>query len=234
MKTSKTPAKNNGPVQAAGRILPWSLHPVHEQFGSDPVDRHYIREFLREFALDIQGTVLEVADSQYTRMFGWETVGRSEVLHVDPLAPGATVIGNLATGEGIPDRTYDCLVLTQTLHVIYDMTAAIQHSFRALKEGGVLLATLAGISQISRYDMDHWGDFWRVTEASAKRLFGDVFGAEFVTLRSYGNVLTACAFLHGLAAAELTREELDYHDPNYPILIGVRAVRGLVRTPQAI
>jgi len=39
----------------------------------------------------------------------------------------------------------------------------------------------------------------------------------------YGNVLAATAFLHGLAAEELTREELDHRDPDYELLIGVRA-----------
>jgi hypothetical protein len=32
-----------------------------------------------------------------------------------------------------------------------------------LKPGGVLLATVSGISQISRYDMYRWGDYWRFT-----------------------------------------------------------------------
>jgi hypothetical protein len=38
-------------------------------------------------------------------------------------------------------------------------------------------------------------------------------------------VLTAIAFLRGLAAEELKREELDYHDPDYELIITVRAVK---------
>jgi hypothetical protein len=41
----------------------------------------------------------------------------------------------------------------------------------------------------------------------------------------YGNVLTAIALLHGLAAEELRQEELDYFDPDYEILVTVRAVK---------
>jgi hypothetical protein len=73
--------------------------------------------------------------------------------------------------------------------------------------------------------MDRWGDYWRFTDASARRLFAEVFGADNVTVTTYGNVLTACAFLHGLAAHELRAEELDHHDPDYQVIIGIRAIR---------
>jgi hypothetical protein len=33
------------------------------------------------------------------------------------------------------------------------------------------------------------------------------------------------AFLHGLLVTELRQEELDYHDPDYEMLITVRAVK---------
>jgi hypothetical protein len=35
----------------------------------------------------------------------------------------------------------------------------------------------------------------------------------------------AISFLHGLSAEELSQEELDYHDPNYEILITLRVVK---------
>ena len=44
-------------------------------------------------------------------------------------------------------------------------------------------------------------------------------------IESHGNVLAASAFLYGLATSELTRVELDWRDPEYEVLIAVRAVR---------
>jgi hypothetical protein len=38
-------------------------------------------------------------------------------------------------------------------------------------------------------------------------------------------VLAAIAFLHGLAVEDLTPAELDPHDPNYEVVIWVRAVK---------
>ena len=46
-----------------------------------------------------------------------------------------------------------------------------------------------------------------------------------MTVESHGNVLAASAFLYGLATSELTRVELDWRDPEYEVLIAVRAVR---------
>ncbi len=56
-------------------------------------------------------------------------------------------------------------------------------------------------------------------------MFGEVFGRENVEVTSYGNILTTIANLHGLAASEVDPEELDYHDPDYEVLVMVRAVK---------
>jgi hypothetical protein len=94
-----------------------------------------------------------------------------------------------------------------------------------LKPTGILLATFPGISQISRYDMDRWGDYWRFTSLSSRRLFAEVFPAAQVTVEAHGNILAALTFLHGLAVEELRQEELDFHDPDYEVVITVRAVK---------
>jgi hypothetical protein len=52
-----------------------------------------------------------------------------------------------------------------------------------------------------------------------------MFPADRVTVQGHGNVLVAIAFLHGLLVTELQQKELDYHDPDYEVLITVRAVK---------
>jgi SAM-dependent methyltransferase len=207
------------------------IMPISSVFGLDrgqPIDRYYIEDFLQRHSDDIRGRVLEIGDSDYTRKFGGDRVTRFDVLHAVSGNPQATIVGDLATGEGIPGNVFDCMILTQTFLFIYDVRAAVVNAYRALKTGGILLATFPGISQISRYDMDRWGDYWRFTDCSARRLFGDVFGLENVKVETFGNVLAACAFLHGLASHELKQKELDYHDPDYQLLITVRAVKSEV------
>jgi hypothetical protein len=174
---------------------------------------------------DIRGDVLEVADDDYTRKFGGERVRSSQVLHLTPGNPRATMVGDLATGQGVPVEAFDCLILTQVFQMVYDVQAAIRTSYRALRPGGVMLVTLPGITQVSRYDMDRWGDYWRFTTLSAARLFEECLPDAAVHVRAFGNVLTAVAFLYGLSADDLEPHELSHHDPDYEVLITARVAK---------
>ena len=199
--------------------------PVSRKFGFDrgtPVDRVWIEGFLAAEGGRIRGSVLEIGDATYTRRFG-TAVTESHVLHATGESPEATIVGDLVTGDGVPEAAFDCIVLTQTLQFIEDVPAAIATCRRALRPGGAVLATVAGISQVSRFDMDRWGDFWRFTDLSARRVFAASFGEEHVQVSTHGCVGSAVALLHGLAAEELDPELLDERDPDYPVLITVVA-----------
>jgi hypothetical protein len=104
--------------------------------------------------------------------------------------------------------------------------SAVRTLHRILRPGGVVLATVPGISQIVRYDMDRWGDYWRFTSLSARRLFEEAgFSKSDTIVEAHGNVLVATAFLQGLSTRDLQTEELNHQDPDYEVLITVRAVK---------
>jgi peptidoglycan/xylan/chitin deacetylase (PgdA/CDA1 family)/SAM-dependent methyltransferase len=189
-----------------------------------PVDRHYIEGFLADHAGDVEGAVLEVLDAGLTTTFGGTRVHRSDVLDIDPGNERATVIADLRAVNQLPADTYDCFILTQTLHLLDDMPAAIAQAYRTLKPGGVLLVTFPTLSMLAE-EYGAAGDHWRVTEAGARYLFESVFPSDAVRTRARGNVLAATAFLYGLACDELRPEELDVDDPAYPLIITVRAVK---------
>lgn len=202
------------------------LTPISREWGFDrgqPVDRYYIEAFVAANAEDIRGRVLEIDAPTYTLAFGGKRVTGSDVLHVEESKPGVTIVGDLTRGDGIPSERFDCVILTQTLQAIYDVPAAIRTVHRILRPGGVVLATVPGISKVSREDMERWGYYWSFTSLSARRLFEESFPAKGIRVEAHGNVLAAIAFLHGLAASELRREELDLVDPDYEVLITVRA-----------
>ena len=205
------------------------LEPLSTCFGYDrgtPIDRHYIENFLVTYREDIKGRTLEIGDASYTKRFGGDRVKQIDVLHVAEGNPHATIIGDLTNAEQIPSNTFDCFIFTQTLHLIYDMSQAMQTIYRILKPGGVVLATVPGISQIAE---DEWGEcwYWSLTKLSATKLFAQVFPQENIEIASYGNVLAATAFLQGMAAEELKPEELAYSDCHYEMLITIRAVKPL-------
>jgi glycosyltransferase involved in cell wall biosynthesis/peptidoglycan/xylan/chitin deacetylase (PgdA/CDA1 family) len=218
-------------VEADGRVDFGALRrlkPISSRVGYDrgtPVDRHYVEHFLARYAEDLRGRVLEVGGDAYTRAFGRARVTASDVLHIDDTNPLATLVGDLADERNFPTNAFDAIICTQTLQYVYDLSAAARTLHRMLKPGGVLLATLPGITQVSP---DEWDDrwCWSFTKLSATRLFESVFGQANVTVESHGNVLTAISFLHGLASEELHPAELDHHDWRYPVSITVRAVKG--------
>jgi SAM-dependent methyltransferase len=203
------------------------LTPVSFDSGYDrgrPIDRYYIEKFLSAHAEDVRGCVLEFGDDRYIQMFGNGRLTKADVLHVTSGNPKATIVADLTRADEIPSESFDCIIMTQTLQMIYDMRAALGHVHRILKTGGVLLLTTHGTSRICRVEgRDDWGEYWRLTRQSARRLLGEVFPDENLTVTTYGNVLSAIAFLHGMAAEELTVAELDHCNPEFEVLLGVRA-----------
>lgn len=203
--------------------------PVSKVFGSDrgtSIDRYYISKFISKNSNLIKGRVLEVADTRYSKRFGGNRVETFEVLHVTPGNPSATIVGNLTDPSTLPENRIDCFICTQTFNFIFDLKKAVVGAHFLLKPGGVLLATVSGISRISRYDMERWGDYWRFTIASAQRLFEPVFQGG-VAVESFGNVLAAVASLQGVAVEDLPNAALlDEHDPDYQVIIAIIARKG--------
>lgn len=204
------------------------LTPISSEWGSErglPIDRYYIEQFLANHTTDIRGHVLEVGTAEYTRAFGGDKVIKSDVLHVAEENPGVTIIGDLTQLEHIPSNEFDCIILTQTLQYIYDLYSAAKTLCRILKPDGVVLVSVPGISKISRYDMDRWGSYWSFTSLSTRRIFEAVFPPANIHTKVFGNILVSIAFLHGLAAEELSQKELEFVDPDYELLITLRAVK---------
>lgn len=203
--------------------------PLSGHWGWDrgtPVDRYYIEQFLEQHAGDVRGRALEVKDTDYIRRYD-HGVTRADVLDLDADNPDATIVADLSVGEGIPEGQFDCFILTQTLQLIYDFRGAVEQCHRLLKPGGVLLVTVPVLSRIVHGGGLEW-DYWRFTGASCTRLFGDVFGAANVTVRTHGNALAGVAFLRGASYQEIPRRKLDVHDPYFPILVTIRAVKSAV------
>jgi len=198
--------------------------PISLDFGWDrgtPIDRYYIESFLADRAADIRGRVLENGDDAYSQRYGGSKITKQDVLHLDVNHPNATLVGDLTQPHVLPDAAFDCIVLTQTLHLIFNLEQAVRRLHAALRPGGVLLLTVPGISQIDR---EQWGDrwCWAFTAVSISKLFEPQFAPE-LEIKVHGNVFAATAFLQGVALEEIDRAKLDIYDPAYPVIITLRA-----------
>lgn len=200
-------------------VLLQTSNPVSRDFGLDrgkPIDRYYIESFFEIRSRDIQdvGKTLEVGETCYSKMFFPNS--NHDILDY---SSGMDLTNHLS----IPQSFYDLFICTQTYNFIYDVRSAIKGSFDLLKPGGILLATVAGnISQVSKYDMDRWGDYWRFTYRSIEMLMKESFG-EDVKVYPYGNAMAATAFIQGMCVEDVDVRLLDECDPEYAIVIGVVA-----------
>jgi SAM-dependent methyltransferase len=204
------------------------LEPFSREFGFDrgrPIDRYYIESFLESHAGDIRGRVMEIGDDEYTVRYGGERVTVSDVLNVHDAGGNTTIISDLSTGAGMAGDTFDCLIVTQTLHLVFDIRAAIRTMHRILRPGGILLLTVPGT--IAHLEQGQWREtwYWGFGPLALQRLFAEVFPPERLTIESHGNVLASVAFLEGLAAEELDASELDHQDQLYPLLLTLRAAK---------
>lgn len=203
------------------------LEPFSDWFGQErgtPVDRYYIENFLRKNSADVKGVVLEVKDDNYTQKFGGKKVKHSDVLDIDKSNEQANIHADLRDVKRFPKEKYDCIILTQVLHLIDDYAAAISSIYKMLKPGGVLLCTLPSTSRIDCQAAEK-GDCWRFTKASAKYIFSNLFKQKNLEVESFGNVLVNICYLEGISVEELEKKELDYYDKNFPLTICVKAVK---------
>lgn len=217
-----TPAVGHVDLGDFNRTSPFSTEFGYDRGG--PVDRYYIENFLRTEGASIKGRGLEIGDNEYTLLFGGERITQSDILHVDASNPKATFVGDISHAPHLPSDTFDTIVLTQTLHLIYDFREALATCHRILKPGGTLLLTVPGITPI---DHGEWKEtwYWAFTDKAMRRLMADAFPQGLVDVNTYGNVLAATAFLYGMGLPEVSKAKLDQHDPHFQVIITVKAVK---------
>lgn len=193
------------------------LTPVSDCYGYDrgtPVDRHYIETFLTEHADAVCGDGAEIKDDVYLRRFGGPRLRSAAVIDIDPANPRVTIQADLATPNSIPANTFDCIVLIHTLQLVADPATALTNCHKALRLGGALLVTVPTVGRISPSASQT--DRWRFTPAGLRHLLQRWPGQ--VLVAGHGNLRTCVAALLGEAVSDLTRAELAYHDPAFPLL----------------
>ena len=203
------------------------LRPISDNWGFDrggPVDRWYIEQFLASHRKDIRGRVLEVGADRYASRYGGKQITSLDILDIDAGNRSATIVADLGRPDTLPQDAFDCVIVTQTLHLVFDVQDAFRGVIGMLAPGGVALITVPGITPIEPPATGAtWN--WSLTGLSVRRILELCPGLACVDVDVHGNLLVAIAFLQGLGAGELRSRELQYHDPAYPLIVTARAVR---------
>ncbi len=202
-----------------------SKKPISQVYGLDrgtAIDRYYIEIFLESNKHYIQGNCLEILNDNYSKRFGEHRVTNIDILDIEETNKKANIIADLRNLSTISDNTYNCIILTQTLHLIDDFNSVVSECYRILKPGGAILVTLPTISRLDpTAGIDN--DYWRFTKNSAQYIFSKKFSD--VNAVSFGNLLSGINFLMGVSKEEMRQKDIDYIDESFPCLIGVRAIK---------
>lgn len=178
----------------------------------------------------MRGAVLEFQDPDYATLIGRCHEPDSPITSVEVLDlgdnPRATVRADITTeAPELATASFDTVICTQVLHIVFDIRAAIATLARVLRPGGVLYVSVPGISQYHAIHKPLEPEYWRFTAASMRRLLAERFRPEDIDVEAYGNLLASVAYLNGLAAEEFRAAKLDRRDPGFEMLIAARAVR---------
>ncbi len=194
------------------RVTPFSVN-----FGFDrgtPVDRYYLQKFLETHRADITGNVLEIQSPGYANRYG----SNLRQVHTIDISPASvpTFVCDLARSEGVvPDATYDCFLLPNTLHHLRDLEGSLRQALRVVKPGGVILASAAAFVPL----IPDGPDYWRMSATGWVEVTRRAWAGCDVLIESHGNCLAAVAAMLGLALEELTQGEMDASDPRFPVLV---------------
>jgi SAM-dependent methyltransferase len=194
------------------------LEPFDAKWGfgrGTPVDRWPLGRFFDRHRLDIRGRVLEVSSPMYAAQ-NMATIERMDILDIDPSNLEATIIADLDDARSLPASAFDCVICPQTLQYVRDLDTSLSNLWQSLAPGGVLLLSVPATAQ---GDPDPaLVDRWRVLPGGLATLVERNCPGSDNEVTGAGNVLAAISLLLGLAAEELTPEELDTDHREYPLL----------------
>ncbi|HTW03409.1 MAG TPA: methyltransferase domain-containing protein [Streptosporangiaceae bacterium] len=199
--------------------------PLSDDHGIDrgtPIVRAYIAEFLREHSRAIRGSVLEVGDCRYTTSFGAERVTTSTVVDIDGASAQVTLVADLNEAGALPGESFDCIILTEVLHLLKNPGTCLRSCYRALRTGGSVLITVPALKRLN--PADPGGDYLRYTPAGLELLLRRTWDGPFA-VTWYGNLRACVAFLVTHVSEEIGPEELRFRDERFPLTVAARADR---------
>ena len=197
-----------------------------------PIVRFYWHRFLEAHRSDIRGCCLEIGSTATIRGYG-QAVTRADAIDLAAHSEEISVVADLSRADRLPGEAYDCVICPFTMHLIYDVEAALYHSIRLLKPGGVLLVNFPCVDYYFPRGLDMGTGaplfvYWWFTPIMVENLLGRVgLASSDCQTRIDGNLFARVAYQMNMPCEELSRTEIEHEDEGHPLIISVRAVRPL-------
>jgi SAM-dependent methyltransferase len=186
--------------------------PFCPQFGNfrgSPVDRYYLEKFIEEIHTEVKGITLEIGGREENREH-YKFTNAKFYLSMDLQGEDLDIVGDAHDPNAVDEASLDTVVLFNVLEHCERPWLVVDNIYRWLKPDGQVFCMVPNAQRVHRVPQDYW------------RIFPDALDSLFARfprrkLYVYGNPLTTLAAYYGIAAEELSREELDYFHENYPV-----------------
>lgn len=175
-----------------------------------PIDRYYLDKFIAEIRDEVVGDTLEIGGKrQNQELYGFTRAASYLTMDVAP-HPDVEVVADVHNAAAFPPGSVDTVVLLNVLEHCENPPLAVENVHRWLRDGGRVFCMVPNAQRVHGAP----NDFWRPLPSAIDLLFS-AFPER--RLFVYGNALSAVASLLGVAAEELSGEDLDWRDDEYPV-----------------
>lgn len=187
--------------------------PFCPQFGNlrgIAIDRYYLNKFVSEIRSEVKGVTLEIGGSKANREL-YNFTNTTSYLTMDVVkGEGLDIVGDAHDPKVVAEASLDSVVLFNVLEHCERPWVVVDNIYQWLKPGGQVFCLVPNAQRVHRFP----NDYWRILPDAMNSLF-----ARFAQrkLYIYGNPLTTLAAYYGIASDELSHEELDYYNENYPV-----------------
>jgi SAM-dependent methyltransferase len=196
--------------------------PFCPQFGGfrgSPVDRYYLDKFVAEIRSEVKGVTLEIGGSKANREV-YDFTNATSYLAMDLQGEGLDIIGDAHDPKAVDEASLDSVVLFNVLEHCERPWLVVDNIYQWLKPRGEVFCMVPNAQRVHRLPQDYW------------RIFPDAMNSLFARfpqrkLYVYGNPLTTLAAYYGIAAEELSREDLDYRHESYPVANCIHAQKAV-------
>lgn len=187
--------------------------PICQAFGltrGTPVDRYYLRQFIEEIQEQVNGKILEVGGTPKDKDFYQLNQGSSyQILNLEA-GSGVDIVGDIHNPSVMEPESLDSVIIFNVLEHCYAPWIAVENIHKWLKSGGKCFAMVPNGIRVHATPVD----YWRPLPDGMNFLFRNFSQQK---LYVYGNPISVIASYHGIAAEELSEEELNTFHPDYPV-----------------
>lgn len=184
------------------------------------IDRYYLNKFIAEIRSEVKGVTLEIGGSKINReLYNFTNTSSYLTMDVDGGAD-LDIVGDAHDPNAVDEASLDSIVLFNVLEHCERPWVVVDNIYQWLKPGGQVFCLVPNAQRLHRTPRDYW------------RIFPDALDSLFARfpqrkLYVYGNLLTTMATYYGIASDELSREELDYYNENYPVANCIHAQKAV-------